>query len=226
MKAADIWAVVPVKDTAGSKQRLAGVMTPDLRRKLALAMLRDVLASLVQVPGLAGVAVVTIDRGARTIAEEYGAHVLTNDAMGGHTAAISGAVRHFLAQGAAGMLALPGDIPLVTPSEITAVLDAHSRVPAFTIAPAWDERGSNAVLCSPPGLVPLQFGDDSFQPHLARAQTLGLRPSVLRLPGIALDIDTPRDLTAFLEVPSAGQTAALLHQHGFTAGHMAGGRSA
>lgn len=220
------WAVVPIKDTTGSKQRLASIMPPGLRRELALAMLRDVLSCLVEVSGLAGIAIVTIDRDARMIAEEHGAHVLEADATSGHTAAITGAARHFLAQGASGMLAIPGDIPLVTPAEITAILDAHGKAPAFTIAPAWDERGSNAVLCSPPGLVPLQFGNDSFLPHLAKAEALGFRASVLRLPGIALDIDTPRDLAAFLEQPSSGRTAELLHQHGFTSHGMASRRSA
>jgi len=221
-----IWAVVPVKDTAGSKQRLSGVMTPALRRALALAMLQDVLESLAGTPGLAGVAVVTIDAGAKRIAGEYGASVLTQDATGGHTAAVAGAARHLAAAGAAGMLALPGDIPLVTPADIAAVLEAHGAAPAFTIVPAWDGRGSNAVLCSPPGLVPLQFGDDSFRPHLARARALGLTPSVPHLPGIALDIDTPRDLAAFLDTSSSGRTAALLHANGFTGGDATGRRSA
>jgi 2-phospho-L-lactate guanylyltransferase len=218
MSAAGIWAVVPVKDTTQSKQRLAGTMAPALRSSLALAMLQDVLASLAQVKQLAGIAVVTIDPAAAVIAAAHGAAVLAADAAAGHTAAIAGAARHFRAQGAAGMLALPGDIPLVAPAEISALLEAHGPAPAFTIVPAWDGRGSNAVLCSPPGLVALRFGDDSFLPHLEAARAAGLEPSVLRLPGIALDIDTPRDLAAFLEHPSPGQTTALLRAHGYLAG--------
>jgi len=35
----DIWAVVPVKDTAAAKTRLAPALQPDLRRALFLAML-------------------------------------------------------------------------------------------------------------------------------------------------------------------------------------------
>ena len=44
---ADIWAVVPVKDLDGAKQRLAGLLPPTQRRALAAAMLEDVLAALV-----------------------------------------------------------------------------------------------------------------------------------------------------------------------------------
>src|SRR5436189_269295 len=75
--------------------------------------------------------------------------------------------------------------------------------PAFTIAPSRDERGSNAIICSPPGAVPLRFGEDSFFPHLRAAKACGIQPTVLRLPGIALDVDTPEDLAALRLVPLA-----------------------
>jgi 2-phospho-L-lactate guanylyltransferase len=210
-----IWAVVPVKETTGAKQRLAGVMTPALRRVLALTMLEDVLKALAGVPALHGVAVVTVDRDAARIARDAGARVLEDGATGGHTAAIAGAARRFRSEGASGMLALPGDIPLVTSAEVAQLVAAHGPAPSFTIVPAWDGRGSNAVLCSPPGLVALQFGDDSCLPHLAAAESLGLTPHVLRLTGIGLDIDTPRDLAAFLERGASTRTQALLTANGF-----------
>ena len=108
------------------------------------------------------------------------------------------------------MLTVPGDIPLVTPAEITQLLAAHRPAPAFTIAPSRDERGSNAIICSPPDAVPLRFGEDSFFPHLRAAEACGIRPTVLRLPGIALDVDTPEDLAALTLVPSATRAHALL----------------
>ena len=70
--AADIWAVVPVKDTAAAKQRLAPALPADLRQGLALAMLEDVLAALAEARGLAGRVLVTIDPAARDLASRYG----------------------------------------------------------------------------------------------------------------------------------------------------------
>ena len=75
-RAADIWAVVPVKDTAAAKQRLAPALPPDLRQGLALAMLEDVLAALAEARGLAGRVLVTIDPAATRLAARYGARVL------------------------------------------------------------------------------------------------------------------------------------------------------
>jgi hypothetical protein len=40
---------------------------------------------------------------------------------------------------------------------------------------------------TPPDLIPLAFGNDSFRPHLAAASAAGIDPQVLRLEGIGLD---------------------------------------
>ncbi|HTW50742.1 MAG TPA: hypothetical protein VME45_02475, partial [Stellaceae bacterium] len=94
-----------------------------------------------------------------------------------------------------------------------ALIAAHGPAPSFTIAPAHDDLGSNAILMSPPRAVPLRFGEDSFFPHLAAARALGIEPCVLRLPGIAFDIDNPRDLHHFARLKSATRAATLIAEH-------------
>jgi 2-phospho-L-lactate guanylyltransferase len=208
----DIWAVVPVKDTADAKQRLGDAIAPPLRRRLALAMVEDVLATLAASPGLAGLAVVTVDETAAALASRYGARVLTDGARDGQTGAVAGAARLLAHEGRGAMLTIPGDVPLVTPDEVARISAAHDRTPDFVIVPAHDERGSNAILCAPPAAVPLKFGDDSFFPHLEAARRAGLAPKILRLPGIGLDIDNPADLSAFLKIPSNTRARTLLQE--------------
>jgi 2-phospho-L-lactate/phosphoenolpyruvate guanylyltransferase len=111
------------------------------------------------------------------------------------------------------MLTMPGDIPHVTAADVVDVLAAHPDGAAFTIVPAWDERGSNAILCSPADLVPLRFGSDSFFPHLAAARALGLEPTVVRNDSIALDLDEPAELSRFMEKQSRTRTWELLNRH-------------
>ena len=205
-----VWAVVPVKELEGAKMRLAPLLSSQVRQALMLAMLEDVLAALAEARGLAGVAVVTVDATARGVAMEYGARIIEAGARDGHTAAVSAAARLLAKEGCPGMLTVPGDIPLVTPGEIIQLLAAHAQQPAFTIAPSRDERGSNAIICSPPDAVPLRFGEDSYFPHLRAAKACGIRPTVLRLPGIALDLDTPEDLAAFARLPSPTRARAVL----------------
>jgi len=206
-----ICAVVPVKDTREAKQRLAAVLSGARRQELALAMLADVLAALAHVPELAGVVVATIDPAAAALAARYGARSSGEAARDGHTGAVAAAARRLAAEGL-DMLALPGDIPLVEADDIRQLIAAHGDAPAFTIAPARDERGSNAVLCSPAGIVPLRFGADSFFPHLDAAKALGITPAVVHRPRIALDIDTVDDLAALLAVPGRTCTQALLER--------------
>jgi 2-phospho-L-lactate guanylyltransferase len=207
-----IWAAVPVKEFAGAKQRLATLLRATRRQALAAAMMEDVLAALAEAP-LAGIMVNTVDPLATDLARRYGARIITDGARDGHTGAVAAMARILAAEGH-DMLTVPGDIPRVTAAEIAAVIESARPAPSVTIVPAHDERGSNAVLCSPPLVMPLRFGDDSFLPHLASARALGIEPTILRLPGIALDIDQPEDVHALMQAKPPMQTRALLSLRG------------
>jgi 2-phospho-L-lactate guanylyltransferase len=209
-----VWAVVPVKETMAAKQRLAGTVPAHLRPAFALTMLEDVLSALAPARGLAGIIVVTLDPAAGAIAQRYSARILTDGARDGHTGSVTAAAQRLQAEGMSAILELPADIPLVTTDEISRLIAAHREAPSFTIAPSHDERGSNAVLISPPTAVPLAFGDDSFYPHLQAARDHGIEPTIVRAPGIALDIDRPEDLRAFAQQRSDTRTQAFLDQHG------------
>jgi 2-phospho-L-lactate guanylyltransferase len=211
--ASGIWAVVPVKDTALAKQRLAAAVPPQLRQALMLAMLEDVLAALAEASSLAGRLLVTTDPAATRLAARYGASCMAEGAHDGHTGAVAAAARRLANDGADGMLTVPGDIPLVTADEIGRLLAAHRPAPSFTIAPSHDEQGSNAVLVSPPEAVPLRFGENSFFPHLAAAEARGIAPTVLHLPGIALDIDNPGDLAHFARLGSRTRAGLWLAEN-------------
>ena len=211
-----LWAVVPVKELAGAKQRLSSVLSPDERRLLATTMLEDVLEAVSAVRELAGMLVVTVDPAATLLAGRYGARVVTAGARDGHTGAVSAAARLLVREGRAGMMTMPGDIPRLLSAEITATLAAHRTAPSFTIVPAHDDLGSNTIVCSPPDAVPLRFGEDSFYPHLDAARAHGIEPLVVRHPGIGMDIDNPVDLVTFLRMapPAPTRTLAFLEQSG------------
>jgi 2-phospho-L-lactate guanylyltransferase len=203
MRELGIWAVVPVKDTTNAKQRLAPAAPAAFRRALALAMLEDVLEALAGAPALAGRLLVTTDSDAIRLAARYHAQCIDDGAGDGHTGAVTAAARRLLREGRSGMLTLPGDIPLVTAEEIGRLIAEHLPAPSFTIAPSHDEKGSNAIILSPPDAVPLRFGDDSYFPHLAAAEACGIMPTIVPLPGIAFDIDNPDDLKRFAALGSS-----------------------
>lgn len=194
-----VWAALPVKGFTGPKQRLGALLSPAQRAAVAAAMLEDVLAALAGAQ-LAGIMVNTPDPAAADLARRYGARVVTEQASEGHTGAVDGMRRILLREGQRAMLALPGDIPLVTSAELNAVVASAGDGRSLVIAPAHDELGSNAVLCTPPDVMPLRFGDDSYFPHMVTARRHGLDPVIVRAPGLGLDIDHPADLRALLAV--------------------------
>lgn len=206
-----IWAVVPIKETDSAKQRLTERLPAAARRQLALAMVEDVLAAVTAVRELAGVIAVTVDPAAAEIAQRYGARVSELAARDGHTLAVTATALE-LARDGLGLLTMPGDVPMATAAEIRQVIAAHAAAPAFTIVPARDLQGSNCIVMSPANAVPLRFGEDSYFPHLAAAESAGISPRVVRLKGIGHDVDTPDDLAALETLRGSTRTHALLER--------------
>jgi len=210
----DIWAVVPVKALGQAKSRLADTLSCDARVEFARAMLEDVLEALAQTRTLAGLVVVTADADATALAVRLGARIVVDDATRGHTAAVMAGARLLHAEGREGMLTVPGDVPALAPDEVERLVALHKAAPAFTIAPAHDGRGSNAIVASPPTAVPLTFGDDSFLPHIAAARGVGIEPTIVTgLEGIALDVDGRDELVALLRTSRATRARAVLMRH-------------
>jgi 2-phospho-L-lactate guanylyltransferase len=210
----NIWALIPVKETDKAKSRLGSAVPPHLRQGFALAMLEDVLAAVSTARGLAGVIVVTLDPSATSLARKYSARVMTEGATEGHTGAVRAAAKILSTEKKPGFLQMPLDIPTVSKEEITILLSQHRDGPGFTVAPSSDDYGSNGVLVTPPDLMPLTFGDDSFFPHLKVAQEHGIQPTVVRLPGFGLDIDRPDDFYKFAELRSKTRAQAYIERHG------------
>jgi 2-phospho-L-lactate/phosphoenolpyruvate guanylyltransferase len=216
-----IWVLIPVKETAGAKVRLAPAAPAHLRRGLALAMLEDVLSAVAGVRNIAGLIVVTVDEAATALAKRYSARIMTEGATNGHSGAVNTAAAILAAEGKRGFLQMPLDIPLVSSEEISTLVAMYRESePCFIIAPSNDELGSNGVLVSPPTAVPLTFGDDSFFPHLRTAEKCGIQPQIVRLPGFGLDIDRPEDLYEFAQRRSKTCTQAYADRHGLVS-HLA-----
>jgi 2-phospho-L-lactate guanylyltransferase len=205
----DLFAAVPVKDLINAKQRLAPALSAPERRRLARAMLEDVLEAMVEaLPG--AVLVVTTDPDAQAVSRAAGADCLLESANRGHTAAVAFAQREATARGVARFLTLPGDVPCVTAEEVRTLCRALGDAREVVFVPSRSGLGTNAALMAPADAMPLTFGEPSFDSHLLAARAAGLVPRVLRLPGIGLDVDGPDDLPLLLERGRATRSGRLL----------------
>jgi 2-phospho-L-lactate guanylyltransferase len=208
----ELWAAVPVKSFGRAKQRLIGLLSGEERQALARAMLDDVVSALACAASLAGVAVITADAEAAGMARAAGASIILDADERGETAAVTRAGRRFEGMGIRAMLVIPADVPLITPADVDALVSAHrcASSPSLTLVPAGGDGGTNALVCSPPCVIPFAFGEDSFRRHRDAARARGIEPMMARIESIGCDIDRPGDLVSFLERPSATRTYRYL----------------
>jgi len=203
--------LIPVKNLATAKQRLASLLDQSIRTKLAQAMLTDVLEKLRAWPNCPEVALVTNDRFSVNLARKFNFEVIPDKASRSETAAIELATKVCIERGISDTLVIPSDIPLVQAWELDKILDTSPRE-GSVLVPSADRRGTNAAWRRPAGLFPLRFGDDSFRPHLAAARASRKPCVVLTLPGIALDIDNPADLRQLVAAPGETHTQRFARQ--------------
>ena len=211
-------ALIPAKGFTNAKQRLSPLLDARERGVLAEAMLRDVLGQVVGARGLEGVFVVTGDERVQEIASSLGSKVIRERNERGETEAVTFALAEMKRRRIQSVLVVPGDIPLARSSDIELLLEQISRhdgaSPFAFLTPSHDRLGTNALLLSPPDVIKLRFGYDSFTYHLGEVAARGLPLRVLANERIALDIDEPKDLESFMSVARGGESYERLLEMG------------
>ena len=210
--------LLPVKEFAQSKHRLAEWLCPEDRALLARTMFEDVWATL-RAAMKAGAAdnllVVTSEPTVIARCRNEGVACMEEDQQRSHSESVQTATRWAMTRGISSLLSVPIDTPAVAMEEIVelARLAQHYSV---VIVPSADGTGTNALLRTPPETIEPQFGPGSCRRHAVQAQTKLVSYLVRPVAGLAADIDTADDVERFLAfVSSAGRacgTATLLHQ--------------
>jgi 2-phospho-L-lactate guanylyltransferase len=203
--------LIPVKNLATAKQRLASLLSQPVRTELAQAMLLDVLEALAAWANRPEISIVTSDPFALDLARNFDFEVISDNANRSETDAIEMATRICELRGVDYTLVIPADIPLIQAWELEKILEIAPEQ-GTVLAPAADGRGTNAALRRPAALFPLRFGNDSFKPHLAAARATGNPCYTLPLPGIALDVDNPSDLRQLAEAPGETRSQRMARQ--------------
>jgi 2-phospho-L-lactate/phosphoenolpyruvate guanylyltransferase len=211
-------AILPVKSFGAAKQRLSTTLGGGSRQALAQAMFADVLMSLRHVDGLEAIAVVTRDRTAEAAALGSGATVVWDHEEAGQSQAAAAGVAHALAGGFERALLVPGDTPLVDPAELTVLLErAEAAALGVVVVPDRHGTGTNALLLQPPDAIEPSFGPGSRERHVGAAHAAGASCDVDPLPSLAVDVDTPEDLSELATLVEerhglAAQTKGALRQ--------------
>jgi len=189
-----IWAIIPVKPLRSGKSRLAGTLTADERTELNRTLLQHTLKTLSDLKEVEQVLVISRDPQALTVARMYGARTVREDGQPHLNTALKRATAIAQAYATRGVLVLPADLPLVSREDILTLVERAADPPVVVIAPDRHEKGTNALLISPAGLIEYDFGENSFQRHCARVKEAGARLEIVNLPSLGLDLDLPEDL--------------------------------
>jgi 2-phospho-L-lactate guanylyltransferase len=202
------WTVViPVKTLGTAKTRLRGAVPADRHPELALAMVRDTAAAVLEAPAVARLVVITDDPAVTASVRKLGAQVAADPGDG-----LNAALR-FGADEVAGLGAyravLTGDLPALRPEQLD---EALARVTGRSFVPDADGTGT-VLLAVPPGesLRPL-FGHLSAQAHAGS----GAVPLAGDWPGLRQDVDTAADLDTVLSLGAGRRTCTLLRDLGLT----------
>lgn len=174
--------VVPFRGASG-KQRLD--FPDEIRSKLALAMLGDVLTASI---AMGRTLLVTGDAAARALADELGAEVI-DDPGGGQGEAVGAALEH-VDNGV--VLVVNADVPCVVPHDLRTLAGA-AELGAVGLVEAEDGT-TNALAFPRASLFAPLYGAGSADRFRAHAASQGVTAVAAAIPNLADDVDTLDDL--------------------------------
>lgn len=190
----EVVAIVPLRDGHSGKTRLAASFTPEQRARLISGMANHVIETLLAVPEIAQVIVVTRDADfARTSlsADPRVRIVAQPDDVVGLNAAIALGVAS--APDGASALVMHADLPMVGTDDIRELIGRES---ALAIAPDRHRTGTNALFLRGDAFgrgFGFQFGEGSYHRHRAEALRCGLPCETVIQMGTETDLDTIGD---------------------------------
>jgi 2-phospho-L-lactate guanylyltransferase len=200
-----VWAVVVGRTGANAKSRLRDALSTEDRTALARAMLNDVLQAVARA-GVAGT-IAVLDPPQRPFGEAVAIH----DPGAGLDAAVASGIRAAVSAGARTAVVLAGDLPLLEPQDIRALVAEAEGTRAVVIATDRHLTGTNALVLRPPDVIAPAFGPGSGARHLASGvAAVGGSARMVTPQRVALDIDTPDDLAELIRRQPSGATGDAL----------------
>jgi 2-phospho-L-lactate guanylyltransferase len=208
-----LFIAIPVKNLLESKTRLSSILTLDKRQELVRRMLVDVLKAVTSSELVSRVIVVCSDRTVLKDSTYPKITIIGEELDRGLNPALGGAVDYCMHHGADSLLIIPADIPLIQKSDVEVIIHSSSDR-GIVIVPSKDHFGTNALMLTPPNVIPTAFGPNSFLSHLNLAEGHGTAVNVVQVERISLDIDTVEDIREFISFRTNTNTRGFFFEIG------------
>jgi len=187
----------------GSKTRLSRRLDANQRASLTITMLINVLAALKRSRSVESVTVVCADTRMQALVERCGATFLWEGKPRGLNPALSFAMKGVTPDSS--ILIIHADLPLLTSDDVDHLVRRTVNY-SLALVPSKDGAGTNAILMQSPNIIRLAFGKGSFHKHCMSARKKRLDFRVIRIHGVAFDVDDEEDLDELVRKHADWQT--------------------
>lgn len=212
-------AIVPINALPAAKSRLRPILGDCDRQGLVLWMAARVLAAIRESGAVDALAVVSPDPRVLRWATQRGVSAIAQS-TGGLNDGLELGRRWALERGSQSLLVLFGDLPLLTPRDVAALIQADETASgrSVVLAPDRSQRGTNGMLLWPLSALPFEFGEGSLEKHRIAAVAQGIQPALFVAEGTSFDVDMPADVEMLVSRdlwrPWDGPLAAVRREEG------------
>jgi 2-phospho-L-lactate guanylyltransferase len=198
-----MWIILPVKHLRDSKSRLKDVLSDEQRWQFSYLMVMDALQTLCSSVHIQGVTMISSDQSLSRLAEQYHAEFILTDKDSGYSKDAMYAINALSNNVIDKIAIIPTDLPQLSHDDLEILDNAHEQ--GVTLCAAEKDGGTNALVFTPPLVIPLLFGLDSCKNHQQAAKEMGVTVNTVHASGIQRDVDQSDDLRWLFERSSGGK---------------------
>ena len=188
--------IIPVKTFSEAKTRLNIQQT--CKEEICSIMLQEVLKTISNCNLVSKIVIVSKDETALKIGRPFNAIEIFDDESGVNNA-INLADEYLSDKNFDCSVIFPQDIPIMTSSDIDALLGFIRSINSVIIVPSRQFNGTNALVRYPVGLMQTRYDMGSYTHQMDAASTKTKNISIALIRRMMLDIDDESDLTFMLK---------------------------
>ena len=188
--------IIPVKTFSKAKTRLNIQQT--CKEEICSIMLQEVLKTISNCNLVSKIVIVSKDETALKIGRPFNAVEIFDDESGVNNA-INLADEYLSDKNFDCSVIFPQDIPIMTSSDIDALLGFIRSINSVIIVPSRQFNGTNALVRYPVGLMQTRYDMGSYTHQMDAASTKTKNISIALIRRMMLDIDDESDLTFMLK---------------------------